>query len=121
MYDPTIGRFLTEDPIGTADDVNEYRYVKNNPTDATDPTGLYEADNRYTKDTIKLVNVDDVLNRLVNLTIIRRALHKWRLYPSCSKYTDHQKRLMHTRQRCCEKKWSRRYSTHLDKTSPEQE
>lgn len=70
MYDPTIGRFLTEDPIGTADDVNEYRYVKNNPTDATDPTGLYEADNRYTKDTIKLVNVDDVLNRLVNLTII---------------------------------------------------
>jgi hypothetical protein len=45
MYDPTPGIFLSRDPIGPADDVNEYRYVKNNPTNATDPTGLFAEDN----------------------------------------------------------------------------
>lgn len=41
MYDPTIGRWLTEDPIGFAgEDMNLYRYVGNGPTNATDPSGL---------------------------------------------------------------------------------
>lgn len=41
MYDPTLGRWLSEDPVGfTAADPNLYRYVGNNPTNATDPTGL---------------------------------------------------------------------------------
>ncbi len=41
MYDPTVGRFLTEDPIGfEGDPSNPYRYVGNNPLNATDPTGL---------------------------------------------------------------------------------
>ncbi len=30
-YDPTVGRWLTEEPIGFADDVNRYRYVGNSP------------------------------------------------------------------------------------------
>ena len=54
MYDPTVGRFLSEDPIGLLDDANLMRYVKNNPTNATDPTGLAAEgvptgtkDNRY--------------------------------------------------------------------------
>ena len=38
MYDPTVGRFLSEDPI--AADINLYRYVGNNPLNATDPDGL---------------------------------------------------------------------------------
>jgi hypothetical protein len=43
MYDPTVGRFITEDPIGFAGrDTNLYRYVGNSPTNATDPTGLAE-------------------------------------------------------------------------------
>jgi hypothetical protein len=38
--DPTIGRWITEDPIGfQAADANLYRYVGNNATNATDPTG----------------------------------------------------------------------------------
>ena len=40
-YDPEIGRFLSEDPIGfTARDLNLYRYVGNNPVKFVDPDGL---------------------------------------------------------------------------------
>ncbi|QGJ68575.1 Hypothetical protein PBC10988_2360 [Planctomycetales bacterium 10988] len=40
-YDPAVGRFLSEDPIGlTAGDVNIYRYVGNTVTILTDPSGL---------------------------------------------------------------------------------
>jgi hypothetical protein len=43
MYDPTTGRWTTEDPIRfEAGDANLYRYVKNDPTNATDPSGLKE-------------------------------------------------------------------------------
>jgi hypothetical protein len=41
MYDPTVGRFFTEDPSDfEAGDLNLYRYVSNNPLNRTDPTGL---------------------------------------------------------------------------------
>jgi len=40
-YDPKGGRFISKDPIGFAGgDVNLYRYVSNNPVNATDPSGL---------------------------------------------------------------------------------
>jgi RHS repeat-associated protein len=39
-YDPNVGRFISVDPIGfEAGDTNLYRYVGNNSTNATDPTG----------------------------------------------------------------------------------
>jgi uncharacterized protein RhaS with RHS repeats len=41
MYDPTIGQFLSDDPIGVkGGDSNFRRYVGNGPTNATDPSGL---------------------------------------------------------------------------------
>jgi RHS repeat-associated protein len=40
-YDPTIGRWLSEDPIKA--DVNSYRYVGNSPANASDPNGLNPA------------------------------------------------------------------------------
>lgn len=40
-YDPAVGKFLSEDPIGfSSSDVNIQRYVGNNPANFTDPTGL---------------------------------------------------------------------------------
>jgi RHS repeat-associated protein len=40
-YDPTVGRFISEDPMGFgAGDTNLYRYVGNNATNYTDPTGM---------------------------------------------------------------------------------
>ena len=48
MFDPTIGRWTTEDPIGfVVADANLYRYVGNNPTNATDPSGLREVGFRF--------------------------------------------------------------------------
>jgi len=39
-YDPKIGRFISEDPIGFQGGVNFYGYGRNNPTNFVDPSGL---------------------------------------------------------------------------------
>jgi RHS repeat-associated protein len=41
-YDPQVGRFLSEDPIGFDGGINFYTYVRNNPVNRTDPLGLYD-------------------------------------------------------------------------------
>ena len=39
-YDPSAGRFLSEDPLEFMGERNFYRYGLNNPTNYVDPTGL---------------------------------------------------------------------------------
>jgi RHS repeat-associated protein len=46
-YDPTTGRWLSEDPLSFyAGDGNLYRYVGNGPTNALDPNGLWQLSRR---------------------------------------------------------------------------
>jgi RHS repeat-associated protein len=40
-YDPSQGRWLSQDPLGLVADSNPYRYVSNTPTNAVDPSGLF--------------------------------------------------------------------------------
>lgn len=42
-YDPKIGRFISEDPIGLRGGNNFYSYVHNDPTRFRDPSGLFAA------------------------------------------------------------------------------
>ncbi len=46
-YDPQVGRFMSEDPIGLAGGINSFAYVGNNPQNRVDPSGLYEIDVHY--------------------------------------------------------------------------
>lgn len=41
-YDPRVGRFISEDPIGFEGGDNSYAYVANRPTVGTDPYGLID-------------------------------------------------------------------------------
>jgi RHS repeat-associated protein len=41
-YDPTLGRFISADPLGFEAGLNLYSYTGNDPVDAVDPTGLQE-------------------------------------------------------------------------------
>jgi RHS repeat-associated protein len=40
FYDPSIGRFITPDPIGLAGGSNVYQYCHNDPVNFVDPSGL---------------------------------------------------------------------------------
>jgi RHS repeat-associated protein len=39
-YDPELGRFISEDPLGLSAGINPYAYVGDSPTNGTDPSGL---------------------------------------------------------------------------------
>jgi RHS repeat-associated protein len=40
-YDPALGRYISRDPLGYPNGLNNYLYVGNNPINRTDPLGLF--------------------------------------------------------------------------------
>jgi RHS repeat-associated protein len=61
-YDPSIGRFISEDPIGLAGGVNLYAYAQNDPVSMYDPLGLSGEDSSS-----KLSQITATLQRLLDL------------------------------------------------------
>jgi RHS repeat-associated protein len=62
-YDPETGRFLQEDPIGLlSGDANFYRYVKNNPVNFVDPSGLTAAGEEGSVDSIGTTATPGIFN-----------------------------------------------------------
>ena len=55
-YDPTTGRFLSEDPLGVRDNLDMYVYVRNNPASYSDPFGLYQTSGFSPDQQVQLAN-----------------------------------------------------------------
>jgi RHS repeat-associated protein len=70
VYDPPIGQFLSEDPIGFAGgDWNTRRYVKNEPTRYTDPSGLKQVPRNRGDDEVTIRNITIVPNNTQKYTL----------------------------------------------------
>jgi RHS repeat-associated protein len=58
-YDPAVGRFLSQDPIGFAGgDTNLYRYVRNQPARLSDPLGTDSITDQGIKDAQRRANLN---------------------------------------------------------------
>jgi hypothetical protein len=80
MYDPVNGRFLQQDPTGfDAGDLNLYRYVRNNPVNQSDPSGLHPGD-RQPPPGVPASPAGDTQDQEVQNHVSRRAgqPHGWR-------------------------------------------
>jgi RHS repeat-associated protein len=55
-YDPTIGRFISEDPLGVRDNLDMYVYVRNNAASYNDPFGLYQLQGFSGDQQVQLMN-----------------------------------------------------------------
>jgi RHS repeat-associated protein len=70
MYAPAHGRFLQTDPVGYADGLNWYAYVGNDPTNRTDPTGMYDPDSAAAKAILRAAGLGVVASNPVGDTLV---------------------------------------------------
>jgi len=56
-FDQSVGRFISGDPVGfRGQDINLYRYVKNQPTGFVDPSGLVSIDPNFNPNCLHSLN-----------------------------------------------------------------
>ncbi len=55
MYNPTIGRWMTRDPIAEDGGVNLYEYCGNDPINKTDPSGLTPYTTKRTTESVQAI------------------------------------------------------------------
>jgi RHS repeat-associated protein len=70
-YDPTLGRFISEDPVQHA---NPYPYVTNDPINASDPTGAQDLSDMESE--IVVVDITDELDEFVGQQIGKEVLNE---------------------------------------------
>ena len=65
-YDPEIGRFLSEDPLGFEAGVNFYAYVSNNPINRKDPSGLFDVFGFAEGDLVGILGIEGGLGIVID-------------------------------------------------------
>ena len=83
MYDPSTGRWFTEDPLGLAPDSNPYRYVRNGPVNGTDPSGewVYGDGEQGTKNWVAYLKSEGI-----NSNAFAVGDHRWLIWVNGQDY-----------------------------------
>jgi RHS repeat-associated protein len=97
-YDPTAGRFISQDPSGYKAGMNVYRYARNNPALFVDPSGLCEINFK-----IKLWSSDEIT--------IGTPASDWELIP----HQENADGILPINNLWCH--WSREYNTTIRTTT----
>lgn len=84
-YDPDLGRWLSEDPVGLDGGVNYYSYVHNAPVARTDPLGL---DDRPWPINGRVTNTSGCRCTITALDMDRNAIHCVKPGESTSRSSD---------------------------------
>ena len=82
-FDPAVGTFVSEDPLGfEAGDANVYRYVFNSPINHTDPSGLRrrpssKAIREYRNANSRLTNTFTNMEARANQFLVNEDVQEW--------------------------------------------
>jgi RHS repeat-associated protein len=70
FYAPSLGRWLTRDPIGELGGINLYGFMDNNPVNYTDPFGLRNEENQNDDTNLIEVEIGTALDTVAQIPII---------------------------------------------------